>query len=422
MGFARLRHYLELTNLELVDRAQRKPTAERRQIKNDAARYLRTVGNEPRPLAHFAAFVSAFRRCARLPERRSLGRTRCRADEHASPPAEPDWSQSIGPGVVDRPYGKPSDFEKDVIRRNVPWLTATPESSVSFSPLQSMHGIITPNGLFFERYHAGRADVDPRQHRLLIHGLVERPLVLTMDDIMRFPAVSRIHFIECPANGGMEWREAQLNSLQFTHGMIGCAEWTGVKLSTLLDEVGLKKEAKWVMAEGADAARMNRSLPLDKCLDDCLVVYGQNGEALRPEQGYPLRLLVPGWEGNVSVKWLRRIKVGDQPWFSREETSKYTDLMPDGKSRGFTWVNDAKSVITFPCPEKPPTTPGLYEIRGLAWTGHGKIKQVDVSFDGGVNWQTAQLHEPVLSKALTRFSHAVALGRQPGAAGIARRR
>ena len=208
--------------------------------------------------------------------------------------AEPDWSEAIGPGVVDRPYGRPSDFEKDVIRRDVPWLTATPESSVSFSPLQSMHGIITPNGLFFERYHAGRADVDPKQHRLVIHGLVERPLVLTMDDIMRFPAVSRIHFIECPANGGMEWREAQLNSLQFTHGMIGCAEWTGVPLSTLLGEVGLQKRAKWVMAEGADAARMNRSLPLDKCLDDCLVVYGQNGEALRPEQGYPLRLLVPG--------------------------------------------------------------------------------------------------------------------------------
>ncbi len=322
----------------------------------------------------------------------------------ASPPAEPDWSQSIGAGVVDRPYGKPSEFEKDVIRRDVPWLTATPESSVSFSPLQSLNGIITPNGLFFERYHAGRADVDPHQHRLLIHGLVERPLVLSMDDIMRFPSVSRIHFIECPANGGMEWREAQLNSLQFTHGMVSCAEWSGVKLSTLLDEVGLKKEAKWIMAEGADAARMNRSLPLDKCLDDCLVVYGQNGEALRPEQGYPLRLLVPGWEGNVSVKWLRRLKVGDQPWYSREETSKYTDLMPDGKSRGFTWVNEAKSVITFPCPERPASTPGLYEIRGLAWTGQGKIKAVDVSFDGGVNWRSAQLHEPILSKALTRFT------------------
>ena len=202
----------------------------------------------------------------------------------------------------------------------------------------------------------------------------------------------------------MEWRAAQLNSLQFTHGMMSCAEWTGVKLSTLLDEVGLKKEAKWIMVEGADGAHMNRSLPLEKCLDDCLVVYAQNGEALRPEQGYPLRLVVPGWEGNVSVKWLRRIKVGDQPWFSREETSKYTDLMPDGTSRGFTWVIDAKSVITFPCPEKPLAAPGLYEIRGLAWSGNGKIKRVDVSFDGGVNWHAAELKEPVLSKALTRFT------------------
>jgi sulfane dehydrogenase subunit SoxC len=333
-----------------------------------------------------------------------LVRTGNAAAPESSPPGEPDWTEATGSGVVDRPYGAPSKFEKDVIRRNVPWLTATPESSVSFTPLQSLDGIITPNGLFFERYHAGRADIDPRQHRLMIHGLVDRPLILTMDDIMRFPSVSRIHFIECPANGGMEWREAQLNSVQFTHGMLSCAEWTGVKLSTLLDEVGLKKEAEWVMVEGADAARMNRSLPLEKCLDDCLVVYGQNGEALRPEQGYPLRLLVPGWEGNVSVKWLRRIKVGDAPWFSREETSKYTELMPNGKARGFTWVNEAKSVITSPCPETPVAAPGLYEVRGLAWSGHGKVKAVDVSFDGGVNWHSAQLQEPVLSKALTRFT------------------
>jgi sulfane dehydrogenase subunit SoxC len=286
----------------------------------------------------------------------------------------------------------------------VPWLTAGTESSISFSPLQDLHGIITPNGLFFERHHAGRPDIDPDQHRLMIHGLVERPLVLTMKDIVRFPSVSRIHFIECPANGGMEWRAAQINSLQFNHGMISCAEWTGVRLSTLLEEVGIKKEAKWVLVEGADGAHMNRSLPLDKCLDDCLVVYAQNGEALRPDQGYPLRLVVPGWEGNVSVKWLRRVKVGDKPWFSREETSKYTDLMPDGTSRGFTWVIDAKSVITFPCPEKPVPGPGLHEIRGLAWSGNGRIKRVDVSFDGGVNWHTAELKEPILPKALTRFT------------------
>lgn len=326
-----------------------------------------------------------------------------RADD-ATPPADNDWSQSLGAGVVDRPYGKPAAAEAGVIRRNVPWLTAGTESSISFSPLQSLHGIITPNGLFFERYHAGRPDVDADQHRLMIHGLVDRPLVLTMKDILRFPSTSRIHFIECPANGGMEWRGAQLNSLQFTHGMISCAEWTGVKLSTLLNEVGLKKEAKWILVEGADGAHMTRSLPISKCLDDCLVVYAQNGEALRPEQGYPLRLVVPGWEGNVSVKWLRRIKVGDRPWYTREETSKYTDLMPDGKSRGFTWLIDSKSVITFPCPEKPLNGPGLYEIRGLAWTGNGKIKEVHVSTDGGANWRQAELKEPVLSKALTRFS------------------
>lgn len=330
------------------------------------------------------------------------GRT-ARADG-AAPPADNEWSQSLGAGVVDQPYGKPSAEQVGVIRRNVPWLTAGTESSISFSPLQSLHGIITPNGLFFERYHAGRPDVEADKHRLMIHGLVDRPLILTMKDILRFPSTSRIHFIECPANGGMEWRGAQLNSLQFTHGMVSCAEWTGVKLSTLLEEVGLKKDAQWVLVEGADGAHMTRSLPLSKCLDDCLVVYAQNGEALRPEQGYPLRLIVPGWEGNVSVKWLRRIKVGDKPWYTREETSKYTDLMPDGKSRGFTWLIDAKSVITFPCPEVPLSGPGLYEIRGLAWTGNGRIKEVHVSTDGGVNWRQAELKDPVLPKALTRFT------------------
>ena len=333
-----------------------------------------------------------------------LTRTKAGAEE-ASPPADNPWSQTMGAGVVDRPYGVPAEGEAGVIRRNVPWLTAGTESSVSFSPLQELNGIITPNGLFFERYHAGRADVIRDEHRLMVHGLVERPIVLTMDDILRFPSVSRIHFIECPANGGMEWRAAQLTSLQFTHGMVSCAEWTGVKLSTLLEEVGLKKNAKWALVEGADGAHMTRSLPVDKCLDDCLIVYGQNGEALRPEQGYPLRLIVPGWEGNVSIKWLRRVKIGDKPWYTREETSKYTDLMPDGKSRGFTWLIDARSVVTFPCPEKPLRHgPGSYEIRGLAWTGNGKVREVHVSTDGGANWQKAQLHEPILSKALTRFS------------------
>lgn len=321
-----------------------------------------------------------------------------------SPPSDPEWSQSLGPGIGDRVYGHPSQFESDVIRRNVPWLTASAESSISFTPLQHQQGIITASGLFFERYHAGRATVHPAEHRLMIHGMVDRPLLLTMDDVRRFPSENRIHFIECPANGGMEWRAPQLNSLQYTHGMIGCAEWTGVRLSTLFEETGLKPGAKWVLAEGADGAHMTRSIPLEKCLDDVLVVYGQNGEALRPEQGYPLRLIVPGWQGNVNIKWVRRLQVGDEPWFTREETSKYTELMPDGKARGFTWPIYAKSVITWPCPEMPAKTPGVHEIRGFAWSGLGSIRQVDVSFDGGINWAHARLHGPVLPKALTRFT------------------
>ena len=320
------------------------------------------------------------------------------------PPGEPDWSRNLGAGVVDRPYGQPSHFEKDVIRRNVPWLTATTQSSVSFTPLQDQDGIITANGLFFERYHAGRPSIDPAEHRLMIHGMVDRPLLLDIEDLRRFPSESRIHFIECPANGGMEWRGAQLNSLQFTHGMIGCAEWTGVRLSTLFGETGIKPGAAWVLAEGADGAHMDRSIPLAKCLDDCMVVYGQNGEALRPEQGYPMRLLVPGWQGNINVKWLRRLEIGTQPWFTREETAQYTESMPDGMARAFTWPIYAKSVVTFPCPERPLKGAGLYEIRGLAWSGNGRIARVDVSTDGGVNWQPARLQAPVLSKALTRFT------------------
>ena len=332
------------------------------------------------------------------------GLARAATPEPDQPLQDPSWSESLGPGVADVPYGQPSAYEKDVIRRTVPWLTATTQSSISFSPIQHQAGIITPNGLFFERYHAGRPDIDPAQHRLLIHGMVDRPLLLTMKDIERFPSTSRIHFIECPANGGMEWRAPQLNSVQFNHGMVSCAEWTGVKLSTLLGEVGLKTKASWILAEGADGAHMDRSLPLEKCLDDCLVVYAQNGEMLRPEQGYPLRLIVPGWQGNVNIKWLRRLEVGDQPWFTREETSQYTELMPDGKARAFTWTIYAKSVVTSPCPENPMHGPGLYEIRGLAWSGKGKIAKVDVSLDGGVNWMPTRLQEPVLSKALTKFT------------------
>lgn len=321
-----------------------------------------------------------------------------------TPPNIPKWTRSLGRGVVSVPYGQPSKYQKNTVRRTVPWLTADSISAVSMTPLQDLKGIITPNGLVFERYHAGVPDINPDQHRLIIHGLVERPLIFTMDDLKRFPSVSEIKFLECPANGGMEWKGPQMQGLQFTHGMLSCCEWSGVKLSTLLQEVGVKSEGKWVLAEGADGAAMARSIPLEKALEDTIVVYAQNGEALRPEQGYPLRLLNPGWEGNTSIKWLRRLEIGDKPWYMREETSKYTDLMADGKARKFSFVQECNSVITSPCPEKPWKKHGWYELEGLAWSGNGTIKAVDVSIDGGVKWQPAQIKGVVLSKALTRFS------------------
>ncbi|MDD2876091.1 MAG: sulfite dehydrogenase [Acidiphilium sp.] len=323
----------------------------------------------------------------------------------AAPPADNSWSDSLGRPVDDRPYGRPSKYESSVVRRYIPWLSPTRLADASFTPLQDQPGIITSNGLFFERYHAGVPSINPAEFRLMISGRVKKPLLLTLDQIMRYPSVSRIHFIECPANGATEWPAAQLNSLQLTHGMIGCAEWTGVLLKTILDEVGIYPDSRWVLPTGSDGAHMDRSLPMVKCLDDCILAWGQNGEALRPEQGYPLRLVVPGWQGNVNVKWLRQIQVGREPWITREETSEYSELLGDGKSLGFTWVMDAKSVITFPCPEKPLTQgPGFYEIRGLAWSGRGKVKYVDVSLDGGVNFQRAKLDNPILDKCMTRFT------------------
>lgn len=320
------------------------------------------------------------------------------------PPHTPEWSRSLGPGVIEEAYGSRSRHEADVVRRYVPWLTQDRQSSVSFTPLAEMHGIITPSGLHFERHHGGVPDVDPADYRLIIHGLVERPLQFTLEDLKRLPAVSRIHFLECPANGGMEWRGAQMSGVQYTHGMLSCSEWTGVPLKVLLAQAGLRPNASWLLAEGGDASLMTRSIPLAKALDDVIVAYGQNGEAVRPQQGYPVRLVVPGWEGNVWIKWLRRIEVGDRPWYHREETRHYTDLMPDGRARQFTFVNEVNSVITNPCPEKPMRgRPGFVEISGLAWSGAGRITRVDVSVDGGDDWRTAELQEPVLNKALTRF-------------------
>lgn len=316
------------------------------------------------------------------------------------PPNTPQWMKD--PGDADyKGYGQPSKFAKDIKRIEVKG-RPSPLSSFSFTPLQDLRGIITPNGLFFERDHGGVPTINPDEHRLMIHGLVERPLLLTMDDLTRFPSVSRIHFLECSGNSSGEWTKPR-NSIQTQYGLLSCAEWTGVPLSTLLDAVGMKPNAKWILAEGADSAGMDRSIPIEKAMDDALVVYAQNGEPLRPEQGYPVRLLLPGFEGNMNIKWLRRIKVGTAPWMTREETSQYSDLMPDGTSRLFTFAMDTKSVITHPAPDGKSIRPGTNEISGVAWSGHGKISRVDVSVDGGRNWTTAKLDSPVLPRCLTRF-------------------
>ncbi|MBV9430847.1 MAG: sulfite dehydrogenase [Hyphomicrobiales bacterium] len=319
------------------------------------------------------------------------------------PLAVPEWMKEQGRPILSPPYGVPSPFEKDVVRRQRE-TRVTDTAATSFSPLQNSFGIITPNGLCFERHHAGVPNIDPDRHRLLVHGLVERPLVFTMDELMRFPSVSRIAFLECSGNTP-NWKSVSADfGVQQTHGLLMCCEWTGVLLSTLLDEVGVAAQAKWVLAEGADAAAMTRSVPIAKALDDAIIVYGQNGERLRAEQGYPLRLFLPGYEGNMNIKWLRRLKLGDQPFETREETSKYTDLMPGGKARQFTFVMEAKSVITRPSGgQRMSGGPGFYEISGLAWSGRGRIDRVEISTDGGQSWHEAELQEPILSKAVVRF-------------------
>jgi sulfane dehydrogenase subunit SoxC len=317
------------------------------------------------------------------------------------PPHVPQWMREPGAGFLNPAYGMPSPFEKGVLRKLPDQPAAFP--TATRTPLQSLFGSITPNGLFFERHHGGVPAIDPAQHRLMLHGLVERPLLLGMKDLLRFPAVSRTHFIECSGNGSAEFKAPGKGSVQDIHGLLSGAEWTGVRLADLMAEAGVLPSARWILAEGADAAAMTRSFPLAKALDDALIVYGQNGEMLRPEQGYPVRLLLPGYEGNMSIKWLRRLKVGDAPFQTREETAKYTDLMPDGTARQFTFQMGVKSVITAPSARQVLDGHGFREITGLAWSGHGRIARVEVSVDGGRRWQAATLDGPVQSKALTRF-------------------
>ena len=315
-----------------------------------------------------------------------------------------DWAQSFGDGVDATPYGLPIEYEADVIRRNVEWLTADTVSSINFTPIHALDGTITPQGCAFERHHSGAIDLKKSDYRLMINGLVDTPLVFTYEDLERFPRENHVYFCECAANTGMEWAGAQLNGAQFTHGMIHNMEYTGVPLRLLLQEAGYDSSGKWVFVEGADASSNGRSIPMEKALDDVLVAFKANGEALRKEHGYPVRLVVPGWEGNMWVKWIRRIEVTDEPVESREETSKYTDTLEDGTSRKWTWAMDAKSVVTSPSPQAPITHgQGPLVITGLAWSGNGAITRVDVSRDGGKTWETARLAKPGEKMALTRF-------------------
>lgn len=311
-----------------------------------------------------------------------------------------DASKTPGYPLADESYGSRSQFETEV---RVRFKTATPLSSWTFTPLQNSVGIVTPSGLHFERSHGGTAVIDPSKHHLYVHGMVRQAKKFSMHDLKRFPSMSRTMFLECSGNGLTEWSKPTMKTVQGTHGLTSTSEWTGVPLRTILDEAGLKSGARWLLAEGGDAAAMTRSIPLEKALKDCFLAYGQNGEAIRPEQGYPLRLMAPGFEGNMNIKWLRRIEVSDAPFMTREETSKYTDLLPSGKAVQFSFEMEAKSVITFPSGEMTLDGPGFYEVTGLAWSGRGTILRVEVSADGGRTWRRAVLQQPVFPICHTRF-------------------
>ena len=324
-----------------------------------------------------------------------------------NPPAH---TTGLGQAVVTDGYGRPSRYEANVQRRQSPGLTQTNQASVSFAPLQSLFGIVTPSGLHFERHHQGWWDIDPTRHRLMINGsderIVRNPMVFTVDELMRLPSVSRFHFIECGANTGMEWGNVAVPTCQYTHGMLSCCEYTGVPLKILLEMAGVDpKRGRFVLAEGADGSSMTRTIPMEMVENgEVFVAYGQNGEMLRPENGYPLRLVVPGVQGVSWVKYLRRIEVGDQPYETKDEVLHYVDLMPDGTHRQYSSIQECKSVVTTPSGGQVLLDKGFYNLSGLAWSGHGKIRRVDVSVDGGRNWRQARLEGPVMSKCLTRFN------------------
>ena len=313
---------------------------------------------------------------------------------------------ALGQPVAATGYGLPSQYERDLQRRESPGLTRVRQASVSFCPLQGLFGIITPSGLHFERHHQGWWDIDPSQHRLMLNGMVKTPMVFTVEEIMRLSPVTRTHFIECGANTAMEWGNVAVPTVQYTHGMVSCSEFTGVPLLTLLEMAGADfKKGRFVLAEGADGSSLTRTIPMELVMSgEVLVAYGQNGEMLRPENGYPLRLVVPGVQGVSWVKYLRRIELGDQRFGTKDESSHYVDLMPDGRHRQYSGIQECKSVVTTPSGGQMLLDKGYYNITGLAGSGRGKVKRVDVSVDGGRNWRRARLESPVHDKALTRFN------------------
>jgi sulfane dehydrogenase subunit SoxC len=295
------------------------------------------------------------------------------------------------PGVPPGKRGTRSPFETPF---------KAPSDISSRTPLQDLFGTITPSDLHFERNHNGVPAIDPAKYELVIHGMVQKPMVFSLADLKRFPSVSRIAFLEC--SGNYRGADDGKATPQQICGLTSQSEWTGVKLSTLFREVGVDPNSTWFLAEGGDAALMTRSVPVAKGWEDAMVCYAQNGEAIRPEQGYPVRLFLPGWEGNINVKWLRRIELADQPFQTRQETSKYTEAIGGGKIRQFSFTMDARSIITYPSYPNS-VERGWIEIRGIAWSGRGKVNRVEITTDAGKTWQLAELQAPVLDKAHTAF-------------------
>ena len=353
-----------------------------------------------RTLITGAAVAAGGALLSNLPAGAQQGTAQAPAGAPAATPPVPSADPTKAPGAPTTAVGTRSPFVTPQ-RAPVGEITGT-----SLTPLEALSGTITPSDLHFTRIHAGVPTIDPAKHTLLIHGLVDRPIELTLADLKRFPSVTRTHFVECSGNGRVAYRTPKPDMTpQQVDGMVSNSEWTGVPLAALFREVGLKSNADWFLAEGGDACLLARSIPIRKAREDALVVYAQNGEPLRPEQGFPMRLLLPGWEGNTNVKWLRRLKLGSEPFMTRWETSKYTDPLPGGKVRMFSFEMDAKSLITSPAYPERLTGPGWWALSGLAWSGRGKITRVDVSTDGGKRWVEAELLTPLASKALVRFQY-----------------